>query len=481
LISFLLHFQYDFSLEEKVIEWSDAYKLSKQALNRVNAEQVGADIEQFTQLATDSATEVETDGAESEPDEAACDVNDCDTKTQCDLHLVGPGEEPPSSAPLQVIPNTNPLETGLGTGILIPTQLPTPKPRDISANSDKDGSFNPADFEREKEQDPFDNAELRVMNDLEELNKVLQNVQIVESVARSQASGMPTPIPAPRNRAVPVITGNSGQEVVMTHTVTQSVCQTQTHPPTGTTYPPIPPRSNYPKSVKDIDYPQLDSVENKYPVAPAETNSNNVYASSQKLISCNGLNYALPNSHRDQVNVSSSYAAAMGGNNPFPSSQRSAVCYNKAQDSVSGAMFPVKPIVPQSTQASLVNGQINYPYSILSHGAGYPTRDSVMKSSDNSTLNRLRSVRSTPDISKLSDDTPVYLPKSHTPPPDQQTQLAHWEAQKVICPLESLLQYSRTNCMENNLSVFLLLNLVISNFYIILTAITQIFQSIKTE
>lgn len=47
-------------------------------------------------------------------------------------------------------------------------------------------SFNPADFENE--QDPFDNMELKTLDDMKELNQVLQNVQNVTEVQSSKAS-----------------------------------------------------------------------------------------------------------------------------------------------------------------------------------------------------------------------------------------------------------------------------------------------------
>ena len=202
-------FKYDFSLEESVIKWNEAYREAKKAHDCVETEKVGSDIETFMQQPQDETSTSEADATvAADGKDAKSEQAGSDAVPNGDVTGTGPDEDqPPTNTENKPAECAMPVAPGLGTEILVPMQVPTTKPQESSSNGEKNESFNLADFEREKEQDPFDNAELRVLNDLEELNKVLQNAASSgDSIPGSACGGIAVTAPL-ANGVVTVTTG----------------------------------------------------------------------------------------------------------------------------------------------------------------------------------------------------------------------------------------------------------------------------------
>ena len=142
-------FQYDFHLEEQVIAWSESQRQVEIEQDRAQTERVADTIEQFTQVTSSESN------SESPPEEVASE------------EPAGPQVAAPTG------PSTQPF---LSSDILMPTIMP-------AASTEKDrpevrrspSSFDIADFETV--QDPFESMELKVLNDREELNKMLSCAQ----------------------------------------------------------------------------------------------------------------------------------------------------------------------------------------------------------------------------------------------------------------------------------------------------------------
>ena len=427
-------FQYDFSLEENVIKSSEAYKEAKQAQNCVETEKVGTDVETFMQ----QQGQDETNSAEAGT--AASDMKEANSENDCsngvpngDLTAsAAENEDQPSKPDDKPLDTVKPVAPGLGSEILVPMQVPTTKPQESATSDQKSESINLADFEREKEQDPFDNAELRVLNDLEELNKVLQNAGPPVASSRSVVDGSSSNSIAVTSEVMDrVVTVTACHTTAMTASVpgsatvvTSGVCIEM--PPAagggehsvqnvaGVAYynkssdttavsfssqaitacpPTIPPRHNYQPSVKDIQYPELES--------PSVIPNNSL----EKQVTNNPFAYAVPKSfvlppitnlHGTSTSASCSLSTTAGKNG------------------ISGALGPIN----TGHYAPGVIDHTAYPFHLLSHGAAYSNaQDMFTSGSDGMTSGRLRPTSSTPDIRALINKTQVHHATSRTPPP----------------------------------------------------------------
>lgn len=427
----VLFMEYDFSLEESVIKWNEAYREAKKVQNCVETEKVGSDIETFMQQPQEEKSSSDTD--------VAADVNRKDDKREqagCDAlpdgDATGTGADedpPPANTEDKPEENAVPVAPGLGTEILVPMQVPRMKPQESTSNGEKNESFNLADFEREKEQDPFDNAELRVLNDLEELNKVLQNAATsaassADNISGSACAGIAVTASV-ANSVVSVATGHPASvtsSVASNATGVTSVIVGGTSPfqniggiayynklaeSTAVSFisqetmpgcPPIPPWNNYhPTSVKDIQYPELDS--------PLVIPNN----SSPKQATSNPFIYSVPNSFAQPP------VTKLCGTSFLHSTSCALSTFgNTGKNDVSGAVAPnnTGQHVPEMVS------QTSYPFHLLSHGAAYGNMPELYATqSGRIPAGRLRAASSTPDISTLSDKMPLHTSTSQTPPP----------------------------------------------------------------
>ena len=194
--------QYDFSLEERVVAWTDERERrlkEEQEKERLAAE--AAEVEAKTLLeeseaktSSKSKDVQENHLAESEECVEPCfpggslEVGESKESEMIDIKdkIVQYSNASEASATSSsqglvaapFVPVNQPFYIGASTGILQP--LPAVKADGHLNTHRRNSSFDPKDFETEL--DPFDRLELKTLDDMKELDQVLQNVHIsVES------------------------------------------------------------------------------------------------------------------------------------------------------------------------------------------------------------------------------------------------------------------------------------------------------------
>ncbi|TRY95138.1 hypothetical protein DNTS_003850 [Danionella cerebrum] len=161
----LSDFQYDFSLEQRTVEWGEELAKARQAEAR--------------------ATEATRQAAET---------NRQTVSQEADVGLVGGKKARPSDEQQDIFPPAlNPVLAGLRhNDILTPLPAPTFGSLRPAPSSQVPQSLNLADFEREE--DPFDKLELKTLDDKEELRSILQS-QPQSSVSPPPLSEQPPSSP----------------------------------------------------------------------------------------------------------------------------------------------------------------------------------------------------------------------------------------------------------------------------------------------
>ncbi|XP_076304896.1 ubiquitin-associated protein 1 [Tachypleus tridentatus] len=172
---------YDFNLEQQVIEYAAKYKLEKDVAEKVKTQKIASEIEQFTKNIAVAQSETDQidqeNGCEhpekSDPSQIRYSVNACSSpnKTFYQSRYVNSTEDSVS----QQSPISNLLEPApiLQPQRLLPPEALENKPTESINNQSK--RLNLADFESD-DFSPFDYMELKSINELEELNTVFQGM-----------------------------------------------------------------------------------------------------------------------------------------------------------------------------------------------------------------------------------------------------------------------------------------------------------------
>ena len=178
--------------------------------------------------------------------------------------LQGSGKEVVAPAPVKSVGPNGPF-MNVSLDILTPTVLAS-DPSDNSENKmvphqplANSTSFNLADFENE--QDPFDNLELKTLDDMAELNKVLQGAQTVETVVGQKH--------AESNDCSSLV--QQGQANANTSSVVGKQSKTNTENALHTnqqadskgsrSYDEASFQQSVPLNIKDVEYPDFDTLE----------------------------------------------------------------------------------------------------------------------------------------------------------------------------------------------------------------------------
>lgn len=177
----VLFMEYQFTLEEKVIEWCKNVKRAKEQENpsqEVNGE--GVDRDEHHQLKPgfpdDNHTGVSHDRMDTDDPQNAL-TNGCITSRN-EIDMKDQTEKPVERQDNRSPQHQEPFRHVLHNNILVPTPIADGASAIANHASEKPGyAIDLHDFE--SEQDPFDNLELEVLDDMAELNKVLQGAQPV--------------------------------------------------------------------------------------------------------------------------------------------------------------------------------------------------------------------------------------------------------------------------------------------------------------
>ena len=418
-----ISFQYDFSVEEHVLQWSEAQRQNEQAIRQAATERVGDTIEFFAQAA--------------EPQPAAS----------------GPSVPTSESSWNNQEQNTGPTPSpfmNLGSTILTPMPINSGHKRQESgSNKAQAGFIDLKDFENV--QDPFENMELKVLNDREELNKMVFAVQPLPPTESNSLTPSDSTNPGPVNSSL----GSESQD------------------------PSRPSPPGTPINLKDVDYPELESldsgqfsaqqppgIDSQVPAGQGgvllQTNSHQAYYQPPQSAAGAGLPYPGQTVNRDNTFP---YSQSMPLP-PIPTSHY-LVQQHLASTSTSTSSTAPEPymrsnsasghVEPHTSQGPIGQAGPSEAVSLTSAGASYakqlgdkgyvPYQNLYSRHSLTNTattnghlalnqdgsgqqawggqgggetppLNPLRSVRSTPDISGSEDRRlPPLMPSSHTPPP----------------------------------------------------------------
>ena len=412
-----------------MLAWMESQMKTQQAMNQAETERVGDSIEMFSRPA----------GAEQTADPPPSTDEGQTTQNTWEGQDRGSTEQ---QAP-KMAPKPTPF-MNLGLDILTPVPIaPREKREDSTSSSSKPGVIDLTDFENE--QDPFDNMELKVLNDREELNKMSLGVQASPTVQPHCETGQPPPL---------VANGTTNLEPQPPGGAMQR--QTTGQPPPGGAV-----------NLKDVDYPDIDSYDSgqfadksqqqqqqqqqqqsvptsQYQNNPlyVQSNTQQVYYQPQQ-ISGNSM-YGVQNSLKEPREVfsrgmplpsipSSRYlveqpCAGTSSKNPAYIQTGSAMNAEKndpgkTQEPVTFAPLSVSYAKHSSEKVYM---PLNNPYS--RHSCHATPNGIVVSSAEDGRvsshdveaplLNPLRTVRSTPDISGSDERRiPAALPSSHTPPP----------------------------------------------------------------
>ena len=176
----------------------------------------------------------------------------------------GNGKEVVAPAPVKSVGPNGPF-MNVSLDILTPTVLASGSsdssqnkmvPHQSLANST---SFNLADFENE--QDPFDNLELKTLDDMAELNKVLQGAQTAKAVTGQKQAETRDTSPIEQHDQTNSKTSSVNSEQSKTNTDTalqmnQTAGQVNNRVDGGTSF-----HQPAPLNIKDVEYPDFDTLE----------------------------------------------------------------------------------------------------------------------------------------------------------------------------------------------------------------------------
>ncbi len=440
-----MYFQYDFSLEHKVIAWAESQRQSKEAMIKAEMASELEKLEKSTKdpepVQSNGAAVVvqEGSGTESGPEESVIS-----SATEGQSATSTRPKPPPRPPPPRAQDFVN-----LGSSMLVPT----PFSASNATNSHQGAALNqmyasssPFDLQDfENVQDPFENLELKTLNDIELLDKVLQATQPVlpsETVA-------PPQVEANAHNSPP---GDSQTVAVSDETEVKTLIE--------------PPHMD----LKDVDYPEIESLSltdlcvGGYDVTPQNTeNHPQTSAASaagqttmigRQYYSGAGVPSSVPDMGYSQKMMTASTEATdpantanppkifdhhtalapIPTNNPFyvqqqqqqqqqqpsngPTYQHNV---NNNNQSATVTLSSTNPFAKspwtetESTNCLLINKlSVQYkPTSGLTHSI-----DENCELDTQSPINPLRNAKSTPDISGSEERRlPPKLPSSHTPPP----------------------------------------------------------------
>ncbi len=400
---------------------------------------------------------------------------------------------PTSEAPKEKTASQNGPFVNVTADILMPTVMPSKSgPNDSVLPMANSTSFNLADFENE--QDPFENLELKTLDDMAELNKVLQGAQSnnagskqnhvsekeevepsPEAIQHAAASGQATsqqssqqdksmqrPVnikdveyPDFDTLETPDVSLSdqsysiSSQRVRVPDSYT-SENQRQVHIQPGT-YSAVSFSNRKPED-PGPDSQRSCSPRSYNPLPPIDTSSS-LGISAQATTQNTGNRYAISSSHGHSYNHDNlvtnpkqsqsltgsqqqssvinglTQYTAFGGGNPWTSSSATTTTSpwsTQAANKTSGspAWQPLKsyttpsPWNPPRTSAGYGNATWSDPAPTQSTNPWGPPSLYANSSWSSSSL---RSAKSNPDLTKLTERPVRVLPTSHTPPPQTRT------------------------------------------------------------
>ena len=297
-------------------------------------------------------------------------------------------------------------------GILVPTVLSNSAPSNnnttAQATSSANSQFDLSDFERA--QDPFDTMELKVLDDRAELSKVLQ-VTHPASQAATEGSNC----------------GNNNSSPI----------------PSQNSRPVVAPKPTTTQSLKDVDYPDIDSLASSDPCVTLSTTDRGASAA-----------YFKPSSNPNNPFVSStpsnSFSTQSPALPPIPTASNLVQQPNNAMYSVNTGYTPFANYPPVSqhqvpnpnhnpwgnvyghspNMPSYMQNRNNSPTCLQNRNNNSPcngmmaesitTEQPMSQPMQSSSFTGLRSARSTPDIHGLLGEEHPHgekRPYSHTPPP----------------------------------------------------------------
>lgn len=369
-------FQYDFGIEERVIQWTAAQHHAAQAHNEQQTENIGDAIEQFSRH--DQNCSLDSNGSHENPMDSASK----DSIVQngiTDIPNGGLSSDEERGAP--VASHQKPSSVFLSMNMLVPTPI-APSATDIRKNAMPEKSdFNVADFESES--DPFDNLELQTLNEMEELNKVLGGTQVQRPCTGTSSLS---------NSVTPGVRSS-----VFTQSAANSIA-------VGTI-------------LKDVQYPDVDSIPsaNQYSSHPLVSKSNSLH--------CNIISQAnaFPTSQSHFADTSSvppmPEPAYLVQQSMFPKNDLSqpSVAVNYQRESVSFSKLSTNHETSCAVPSTMTGAQA----CVYSSANATSSQASSKPTSAITVGCGLRSARSTPDIPQLLESSKKAVTKatSHTPPP----------------------------------------------------------------
>ena len=327
----------------------------------------------------------------------------------------GNGKETVSQPPAETRSPTGPF-MNVSSDILTPTVLASGSnenshsqivPHPSLANST---SFNLADFENE--QDPFDNLELKTLDDMAELNKVLQGAQTVEPVPnKGQNEEKETSATEQQTLTTSVdIKEQSRTNVQTTSQGPQNASQINNQVDKASF------QESVPLNIKDVEYPDFDSLET--PDSSLSDPSHSI--ASQQMRDNTSVTYSSDGTAVDshgQVSIQTgSYASVSFSNRKVPQTQAS------HDPQRSGSQYSYNPV--SSVANSYTNQQQSSPpgavtQNTVSNSHGY---NNYSISSDKQTNS------CSPQQSVINGPT-QYMPYGNNPWSSSEVSSSPWSAQ----------------------------------------------------
>lgn len=409
-------FQYDFSLEERVLEWSKSQRENAEAIQQAETERVGNRIQEFSQMPDpqpppSQQAPGESQSAQATPIATHAGATDIPNPTSA---WSGHGETTSTNRP-----SLNPF-MNIGSSILTPMPINQGGQgharKESGSGKAQTGMIDLKDFENE--QDPFENMELKVLNDREELNKMILGVQAM-----------------PESSTGPVENGSTSQA----------------HEPSSRS--PVPS----PVNLKDVDYPELESFDSGQFGIPGQqsveysrgqlpgsvnlqTNSHRAFYQSPQPTS------TMPYTSQNMPSATFSYNQAVRlpplpnaryfPQPPVSSTVQNFLAPNASTTSNVGAVGPNQNNTTFTSTGAVYSKQpgdrsfipfqsfysrnpfTDGPSGHLATNGQSNSQSTAGNGRETPPLNPLRSARSTPDISGSEDRRlPPLMPSSHTPPP----------------------------------------------------------------
>ena len=235
-------------------------------------------------------------------------------------------------------------------------------------------SFNLADFENE--QDPFDNLELKTLDDMAELNKVLQGAQTVEPVT-TQKQGELSDASTSKQQDTAV---NQHEHVKTNEGTTSQVARPSNDQADRSSF-----QQPAPLDIKDVEYPDFDTLETpdvslsdpSYSIASQQMRDNTSVTNSSSS--------GMVDSHGQVSIQAGSYASVSFSNRKVPQTQA-------PQDPHRGgspySYNPVSSVANSYTnqQQSSVPSQVSQNTVSNSHGYNYNMNSSKQDSSQHQSV-----------------------------------------------------------------------------------------------